>query len=289
MKKIILFSLMLLLTASVSHAAPLKKPSKNEIKRLIKKMVLKSKTPIFTGIDNPSYTHPLTCTKINIQKIDILKVGRASSNYYERSGNYINSEFKVKFLIKGACTLSDTYRINTYAYNDYVYELRQANRHHDKKPTPVMPMDLKGRVPFRGNIPFEIYILTDDYGDWYAVEHANAFRKEDRCLSDKTTNYLKKLFYKKNRANVKKWKQEQIAAKNRLSDGAERGKRVMQYNRLFTSKVKAQLESQPKRIREFVYGGYWKILQQESHKGSDRFRKSDQFLKEVINQMRLQR
>jgi len=49
---------LLILTVSMSfsftnaYAKPLKKPSNGEIKRIIKRMLVKNKNPIFVGIDN---------------------------------------------------------------------------------------------------------------------------------------------------------------------------------------------------------------------------------------------
>lgn len=289
MKKILMLSCILLLNCSISTAEPLEKPSEDTLKQLIKKMVLKSKTTIFTGIERYAYPHNMRCENIKIENINILKIGRASSNYYERSGNYINSEFKVKFLIKGTCDLNHAYRINAGEYDQYTYLLEKANRHENsKKPTPVIPMDLNGTQPFRDDIPFEVDILTDDYGDWYASEYPNAFQKQDRCLSDKTTQYLKQRFYQTNQANIKRWEQAQIDEKNRLSSTAQSGQNLIKYDKLFTQEVKSLLDSQPKRIREFVFSNYWKLARQESDKRSHRFRKSHQFLKEVIKQMKLQ-
>ncbi len=289
MKKVLILFALLLLNFALSYAEPLKKPSPETVKQLIKEMVLKSKTTIFTGIGRATYPTLLTCENIYIEEINLLKIGRVASNYYERGGSYINSGFKVKFLIKGTCDLSRAYRLNEHEYSKYTYLLKEAKRHNSKKPTPVMPMDLSGTIPFRNDVAFEVSILTDDYGDWYASEYSNAFKEEDRCFSDKTAAYLQKLFTSTHQANIKKWEQAQINEKNRLSDEAESGKNLIKYNRLFTKEVKMLLDAQPKRIREFVYRGYWEVARKESHKSTQRFRKTDLFLKEVIKQMKLRK
>ena len=281
MKKSIILSLLLITSLSVANAKPLAKPSSGQIKKLIKKMLLESKTTIFAGIDGDAYGNDVKCNNISVNKINLLKIGRASSNYYERSGNYINSEFKVKFTIRGACDLSSAYKINPFEYDKYKDELRKANRFHEKKPTPVMLMALSGRVPFRSNIPYEVYFSTDDYGDWYAVENPVSAKKEDRSYSDATKAYLKKLFYKTNRSKVKTWEKEQIIAKNKLSDDAERGAGLIRYDRLLTTELRKQLFTQPKHIREFVFSSYWKLAQRGDRALSNRF------LREVFKQMKL--
>jgi len=292
MKKRIFPTLLLVISLFVLNltvvAEPLRKPSTKQIKNLIKKMLFENKTTIFTGISNVTYKSKkdIECENIKVKKIRILKVGKASSNYYERSGDYINSSFVVKFSIQGSCNLTSKFRINPYEYDKYKYALDKYNTvfedgtHAGKKPTPVMPMDLTGRVPFRSNVPFETYIATDNYGDWYAKE-PNSFKESDRHYSDKTKQYLKSLYQRKNGASVKKWKRQQAIKENRMSDDAERGLKQIIYDRLFTSKVKAQLFSQPKPVREFVFSQYWKLSNRYNHK------KASQFLREVIRVMRL--
>ncbi len=281
-KKTIYIAIFIILNLSIASAAPLAKPSSGQIKKLIKKMLLESKTTIFTGIDGDTYGNDdVKCNNISVKKINLLKIGRASSNYYERSGNYINSEFKVKFTIRGACDLTSAFKINPFEYDRYKDKLRRANRFNEKKPTPVMPMALSGRVPFRSDIPYEVYFSTDDYGDWFAVKNPISAKKKDRSYSDATKAYLKKLFYKKNGSKIKTWEKEQIIAKNKLSDDAERGAGLIRYDRLLTTELRKQLFAQPKRTREFVFSSYWKLAQRGDKALSNRF------LREVFKQMKL--
>jgi len=261
------------LSVMSANAKPLRKPSNGEIKKIIKKMLLKTKTPIFAGI-YPS-DQSTKCENIHIKRIKLLKVGRASSNYYERSGSYISSNFMVKFSISGSCTLNSPYRINKYEYDRYT----NSSRRDKRKSKPVMPMDLKGRVPFK-NIPFEIEIYTDDYGDWYS-NSAWAFNKRDRTYSKNATKYLKNLFYKTQHASVKKWKKEQTIAASKLSYSAETGLKVIKYDRLYTKELAAKLRVQPKRIREAIFSQYWKL-------SSDRA-KQIEFIRVVSEQLRNQR
>lgn len=271
MKKIILPILLLSISFSVSEAQPLRKPSAGQIKKLIKKMITKNKVAFFVGLDS---TDDSKCENIKINRLKILKIGRAKSNYYEQSGNYIDSDFMVKFTIQGSCNLTPPFRINENEYNEYKY--------HRNKHKPVMPMDLSGRVPFR-SIPFEVQILTDDYGDWYASKYPYVFNKEDRPYTDKTKKYLKNLYYRKNGKKVKAWNKEQARLKSRMSDGAESGYHVMQFDHLYTREVKAMLEAQPKKTREFVYGSYWKLMEKDNRADTDRF------LREVIKQLKAQK
>jgi len=280
--KLTFITLLTVMSLSVANAAPPGKPSSGQIKKLIKEMLIKSKTTSFVGISNVTYKtkKDIECENTTVKKIKILKIGRASSNYYKSSGNYINSNFKVKFLIQGSCNLSSTYRINAYEYQKYKNDLVESNRRsYRKKPTPLIPMDLSGRVPFRGNIPFEVYISTDDYGDWYANE-PSSFKEEDRHYSDKTKKYLKDLFYRKHGASVKKWEKDQTLAASKMSYDAETGLSVIKYNRLYTAEVKALLLSQPKRIREYVFSRYWKLSRSRNHA------RSDKFLRDVIAQLK---
>jgi len=265
--KLTVITLLTVMSLSVANAAPPGKPSSGQIKKLIKEMLIKSKTTSFVGISNITYKEKkdIECENTTVKKIKILKIGRASSNYYKSSGSYINTNFKVKFLIQGSCNLSSTYRVNNY--DSYVY---QNKKNGVKNPAPWMPMDLSGRVPFRSNIPFEVYISTDDYGDWYANE-PNSFKEEDRHYSDKTQKYLKDLFYRKHGDFVKKWEKDQALAASKMSDDAEGGLKVIKYNRLYTAEVKALLLSQPKPVREYVFSRYWKISLSRNYARSDKF------------------
>ncbi len=283
MKKISFLTLFLVLNLFVVQAAPLTKPSSGQIKQLIKKQLLESKTTIFVGISNITYKEKkdVECENIKVQNIKILKIGRASSSYYKQSGSYIGSNFKVKFSIQGSCKLSTPYRLNTYKYQQYQDDLREFHRRGGKKPTPVIPMDLKGRLPFRSNVPFEVYISTDDYGDWYANGQPNAFNKEDSHYSVKTEKYLANLFYKTQGTTVKKWEKKQALAKSKMSFDAESGLSVIKYDNRISREVKAQLRAQPKHIKEFVYSTYWKLSSRRSPA------KAAQFIRQVTKQMKL--
>jgi len=258
------------LSVTSANAKPLKKPSNGEIKRIIKRMLVKNKNPIFVGIDN--YEESTRCENIHIKRIKLLKVGRATSNYYERSGSYIDSDFMVKFLISGSCTLTPAFRINSSEYNTHKYSRR--------KTKPVMPMDLKGRVPFRSNIPYETRIMTDSYGDWVAREALSANEK-DRYYSKSTKKYLKNLFYKTQRSSIKKWKKQQTIAANKLSIDAQSGYNVIQFNRHYTKELDAKLRTQPKRAREAFYKAYWRLAPNHA--------KQDELIRVVSEQLRHQR
>jgi len=258
------------LSVMSANAKPLKKPSNGEIKRIIKRMLIKNKNPIFVGIDN--YEESTRCENIHVKRIKLLKVGRATSNYYERSGSYIDSDFWVKYLISGSCTLSPAFRINSYEYDKH--------KNSRRKTKPVMPMDLKGRVPFRSNIPYETHIMTDNYGDWFARD-ALSVNLKDRYYSKRTKKYLKNLFYKTQRSSIKKWKREQTIAANRLSSEAQSGYNVIQFNRHYTKAFDAKLRTQPKRAREAFYKAYWRL--------SPNHAKQDELIRVVSEQLRHQR
>lgn len=261
--------------SSTLNAEMLKKPSKRQIKSLIHKMVLKSRNTEFTGV----YADYLgiKCKKVVINNINILKIGKVFSSYYRRSGDYAGSSFKVKFTINGSCQLSAPYRINEDEYSRYLYKKKRSN----KKLTPVMPLDLSGKIPFRKNVPFEVNIYADDYGDWVASDGISTFRKEDSIASEQTKNYLKKLFYRHNKSKVVEWKREQKRAKNRLSDEATRGFNVMKYDRLYTKEFQQLLALQSKRIKEFMGKTYWQVSHTRDHA------KRDLVMREFLNQMRL--
>lgn len=278
-KRIFPTLLLVVLSFSVIPAMALSKPSPEKIKQLIKEMLYKHKSPRLLGIDSfPNHK----CENIKIENIRLLKIGRAKSSYYRSSGKYISSEFKVKFTAKGSCVLTPPYRINASEYDKYQNALRRANAYGSKKPAPVMPMDLGGRLPFR-NIPFEAYIMTDDYGDWVALDVPTAFNKEDRHYTKKTKQYLKSLFLKKNGGKIQNWEKEQRLAAEKMSPEAESGLRVIKFHRLYTPEVHAMLQSKSKRLREFVYSTYWKLGMRRGNHAE-----TDQFLREVIRQLKIQ-
>jgi len=287
MKKVISLTLSIFLGLSIANAAPLKKPSPAQIKKLIKQKMIKKKTLIAALGTNSS--RKSKCEDMHINKIKILKIGRSGSTYYKYSGEYINSSFMVKFLIQGSCNITPAYRINDSEYSDYMRGFRRYSRVYEdgthlgnKKPIPVMPMDLKGKIPFRSNIPLETSFFTDSYGDWTTSGLPGIVNpKENNYYSDKTKKYLIALFNKKNTSNIKKWEREQVIAKNKMSDDAESGLHVIIFNKIYTSEFKALLQSQPKSVKDYILKTYWKInLHNRNHV------KSDQFLRETLRLMR---
>jgi len=253
MKKVIIVTLLLVMNLSAVKAAPLAKPSFGQIKKMIKKMVLKTTATTFTGI-NPYGSSK--CENTKVSSIKLLKVGRVTSNYYGQSG------FMVKFFIEGSCIVNPPYKLNE--------ELGEK-----------MPMNLGGRLPFRGNIAYATSFITDSYGDWYAQEVSGPIDITEQFYKKKTKKYLKGLFYRNNKASVKAWNKEQTILKNRMSDQAELGCSVMKFDSLYTPEVDAQLRSQPKRTREFVCSTYEKSVRRRDYATSTKF------LKEVIAQMKL--
>jgi len=132
------------LSLTMAHAAPKKLPSRSQLIKLIKK-VNRANLGI-TGLE--SYK---SCDKVSVKSVKILKVGRAVSNYYKESGNYIDSSFMVKLKATGSCSFDSRHEF--FADID-------GDGHDDK---------ISGTLPII-NEPLEVSISTDRYGDWKAGE-----------------------------------------------------------------------------------------------------------------------
>jgi len=228
MKNKCLISLLLLLSFNVFssvEAEGLTKLSPSKIKALILNKIKQSdEIPTnLVGIDE----YGLWCGSAKVESLKILKIGKASSNYYERSGSYIGSYFKVKFAIKGSCVLSKPYRFNKWEVRraedkrrKYIRGINNPYDYYPNAPELIDPIDFSGRMPFM-NVPFELTISTDDYGDWSPnISSIYPFNyKEDSAYTDKTTAYLKALYYQKNKDTIEKRKLEKAAKK--VSDKKE--------------------------------------------------------------------
>jgi len=158
-------SIAIFLSTTITQAAPQKLPSRSQLIKLIKK-VNRADLGV-TGLE--SYKD---CDKVSIDSIKILKVGRASSNYYKESGNYIDSNFMVKLKATGSCSFDHFHEffsdIDGDGKNDYI----------------------SGTLPII-NEPLEVSISTDSYGDW----EAGSLRfVGDNYKSKRIMQHIKRLF-----------------------------------------------------------------------------------------------
>jgi len=191
MKKIVL--LLFLGTYSLLLADTTPKPSSKQISKLIKNYIITKKTPLLVGIDTRDNSEDYSCSNVKISSLKVLKVGRTGSTYYRQSGQYINSEFNVKFKLSGSCKINKPFMTNYYKVKEYKRDIRKYNKWKTgKKPIKPVEKNLRGRLPYK-NIPYEALIGTDKYGDWI-VYSISTFKKEDRNYKDKNRNYLKKLY-----------------------------------------------------------------------------------------------
>ena len=135
-------SIAIFLSTTMTQAAPQKLPSRSQLIKLIKKVN-------HAGLGVTGLQSYKDCDKVSIDSVKILKVGRASSNYYKESGNYIDSNFMVKLKATGSCSFDHFHNffsdIDGDGYKDYI----------------------SGTLPII-NEPLEVSISTDSYGDWEA-------------------------------------------------------------------------------------------------------------------------
>ena len=189
---------LLLISISINSSVSAKglaKPSSSHIIRIIKTALNQEAPTNMVGILSFGKHH---CINPSIKHIKLLKIGRSSSNYYESSGNYINSEFYVKFTIQGSCELSTPYIINDGEVSKDKSKRRRYYRYHPNGDyNSLQAQTLSGRLPFR-NIPFDVLITTDRYGDWVTNKnYITPFNESDRVHTDKTKNYIKALYEKR--------------------------------------------------------------------------------------------
>jgi len=160
-----LASVAILLSTAIINAAPLKLPSRSQLIKIIKKA---DHAGIgVTGLRSYKY-----CDKVSINSVKILKVGRASSNYYKESGNYISTSFMVKLKATGSCSFDSTH---TGDFDDDGREDR-----------------ISGTLPII-NEPLEIGISTDSYGDWKARSLSFAGKNIN---STRIKEHLKRIYLK---------------------------------------------------------------------------------------------
>ena len=194
MKKIVL--LLFIGTLSLLLADTTPKPSSKKIAKLIKSYIVTKQPSLLVGIDSYDHSEDYSCSNTKISKLKILKIGRTGSTFYKQSGQYINSEFFVKFKLSGSCKLNKPYMVNYYEIQKYKRDIQKYSRWKDgKKPIQPVEKNLRGRLPYK-NIPFEVIIGTDRYGDWIVYSIDN-FKKEDRLYKDKNKNYLNRLYSRK--------------------------------------------------------------------------------------------
>jgi hypothetical protein len=123
-------------------------------------MLEKDHFKLLAGFDKPTKLGDyLSCKETKIDKIKILKRGKAFNSYRESSGSYLNSWFTVKFIAEGSCKLSYPAEVDGKSISKY-YRIREIKHAVEKS--------IKGRVPLRP-IPIEATITTDNYGDWVAA------------------------------------------------------------------------------------------------------------------------
>ena len=158
----------ILLSATLTQARPSKLPTRSQLVKLIKKSRLVDVGA--TGIR--SYDG---CDKASIKSVKILKVGRASSNYYERSGDYINSSFVVKFKATGSCYFED--------FHKFYKDIDGDGRNYD---------EIAGTLPIIDE-PLRVVIRTDEYGDWKA-DVVNL--EGDNFDKPRIKNHIKQIFIK---------------------------------------------------------------------------------------------
>lgn len=161
----------MLISTTIASAKPLKLPTKHQLVKILKKS--KNASLTVTGLD--SYKR---CDSVSVQSLKILKIGRASSNYYKDSGRYIASNFMVKFRARGSCSFDHRHEfykdIDRDGYNDYI----------------------SGTLPII-NEPLEVEITTNSYGDWYAGVISFAGKKIN---SKRVNNHIRNVFVKGKKA-----------------------------------------------------------------------------------------
>ncbi len=184
MKRTITTFALLIIIASTISAQKLVKPTNQEIVTLIKKSFEKdiSGHGLLFGLPYRVFNeHEYTDFKIN--SIKITKVGKASSNYYESSGNYIDSYFYVKVIVDGSAELKEAVCLDS----KYGYLKESIGKCGYKK-------RVEGRIKFR-DIEQKFQIATDDYGDWYA--RYSWIANDDDEISEEQ-DYLYKIYKQQN-------------------------------------------------------------------------------------------
>lgn len=141
-------------------AASLKVPSNAQVKKMIKNEMKNGDNPeyrLLAGFDRAVDSSYLVCNQPKVNKIRILKRGKAFNSFVKDSGRYVNSWFNIKFTVDGSCKLSAPGEVDS----KFVY----IDGHSGLKV-------IIGRVPFR-KIPIRASFTTDDYGDWQVNISAN--------------------------------------------------------------------------------------------------------------------
>ncbi len=160
-------SITIFLSATMAHAAPQKLPTRGQLIKLIKQTDR-------AGLGVTGLSSYKDCDEISLRSVKILKVGRASSNYYKEYGTYIDSGFMVKIKATGSCSFKH--------FHDFFSDID--NDGYDDR--------LSGTLPII-NEPLQVRISTDEYGDWKAREINFAGTNIE---SNKIKQHIKKLFIK---------------------------------------------------------------------------------------------
>ena len=162
-----LSTIVILLNMSVTHAIPLKLPSRSQLIKLIKKVDS-------GGLGIVGLSDWKDCDKVSINSVKILKIGRATSSFYKDSGDYTGSHFMVKLKATGTCTFNFKHTFYADIDND---------GHKDS---------IEGTLPII-NEPLEVRIRTDSYDDWVAGS-LNFAGDSKELESPRIKQHIKKVF-----------------------------------------------------------------------------------------------
>lgn len=208
MKTVFSIILSLIITSTTVRA---QKPTSQQITSLIKQNYNKDFEIEFGSLFGlPFSSKGYRFEKVQFISLKLSKIGKAQSNYYEQSGDYIDSYFYVKALLKGSAVLREPICLvgSKFGFNSKNRTTKCGSQ-----------KNIDGKLPIKEDVEHKFLISTDEYGDWYATYQGLASRGKYTSSEDKLNEIYKNI----HKVEIE---QEENAKKQLKKDELERKKNI---------------------------------------------------------------